>query len=144
MLTFPPDFSFVIQVISFLLLWWALKRLTFDPVLHVLEEREARTRGGLAEAERTRAEAEAAAEQYESSLREVRHAVLQQTDAARKAAEEEQRRRLDAARAEADAELSRLRSDIAAQVEQAKATLAREAHAIGTLMAERVTGRSLT
>jgi len=143
MLTFPPDYTFVIQIISFLLLWAALKRLTFDPMLRVLEQRDERTRGSQQEAEQLRLGAQTAAQEYESSLRQVRHSVLRESEIERKRAEEEQQRLLNAARAEADAELARLRSDLASQVAQAEKSLAVEAQAIAALMAERATGRSL-
>lgn len=143
MLTFPPDYTFVIQIISFLLLWAALKRLTFDPMLRVLEQRDERTRGSQQQAEQLRLSAQTAAEEYESSLRQVRHSALQEGEIERKRAAEEQQRLLNAARAEADAELARLRSDLASQVAQAEKSLAVEAQAIAALMAERATGRSL-
>lgn len=144
MLTFPPDFSFVIQIISFLLLWAALKRLAFDPMLRLLAERERRTHGGLAEAESTRAAAQAAEQQYDAALRDVRHAVLIDADAARQQAEIEHHRQIATARQAADSELAALRADIASQTRQAQTSLTAEARAIAALMAERVTGRSLT
>lgn len=143
MLTFPPDYTFVIQIVSFLLLWAALKRLTFDPMLRVLDQRDERTRGSQQEAEQLRLSAQSAAQEYESSLRQVRHSALQESESERKRAAEEQQRLLNAARAEADAELAKLRADLVAQVAQAQTTLAVEAHAIAALMAERATGRSL-
>lgn len=143
MLTFPPDFSFVIQVISFLLLWAALKRLAFDPILGVLAQREARTTGNLKTAESLRAEAQATEEKYETSLRYVRQTVLVESDAARKRVETEQQRELTAAREAADADLAKLRADIGVQVAAARQTLTGEARAIGALMAERITGRRL-
>jgi F-type H+-transporting ATPase subunit b len=143
MLTFPPDFSFVIQIVSFLLLLAALKRLAFEPVLHVLDERAARTQGALAQAEQLTAQAHGAEEKYATSLRYVRQQVLVEAESARKRAQDEQRRELTSARAAADAELATLRTDIAAQVTRAQATLANEARTIGALMAERVSGRRL-
>lgn len=143
MLTFPPDFSFIVQIISFLLLWAALKRLTFDPVMRVLEQREERTRGGLAEAEHCRAAARSAEAEYEQSLRQVRQSVSQEADAARKEAAAEQQRQMAAARAAADEELTRMRREIATQVEEARKSLSEEARSIATQMAERVSGRSL-
>jgi len=143
MLTFPPDFSFVIQVVSFLLLWAALKRLAFDPILGVLAQREARTLGNLKTAETLRLEAQAVEEKYETSLRYVRQTVLVESDAARKRNETEQQRELTNAHEAAEAELAKLRADISAQVAAAQQTLAGEARAIGALMAERITGRRL-
>ena len=143
MLTFPPDSSFVIQIVSFLLLWVALKRLAFDPMLHVLEQREQRTQGGMAEAESLRGAAQLAEQQYETSLRNVRQAVLREAEAAHQQAVAEQQRQLAAARQQADAELAQLRAEIAAQVQQAQAGLTAEAHVIAALVAERVSGRRL-
>ena len=143
MLTFPPDFSFVIQIVSFLLLWAALKRLAFDPMMHVIEEREQRTHGGMAEAEALRAAAQAAEQQYENALRDVRHAVLVDAESARQQSEAEQNRQIAAARHDADVEQAKLRADIATQVQRAQATLSNEARSIAALMAERITGRSL-
>jgi F0F1-type ATP synthase membrane subunit b/b' len=50
MIAFPPDITFVIQIISFFVLWFGLKRLLFDPVLQVVDERKARTVGVREEA----------------------------------------------------------------------------------------------
>jgi F-type H+-transporting ATPase subunit b len=143
MLTFPPDYTFVIQIVSFLLLWVALKKLTFDPMLQVLAQRDARTRGSQREAEELRANAQTAEHQYESSLREVRHRLLEETEAERKRAEQEQQRLLSTARAEAEAELAQLRRELASQVATAESALATEARALAGMMAERATGRSV-
>jgi magnesium transporter len=35
-----PDFTLVIQIITFLILWFGLKRLLFDPTLHILDATE--------------------------------------------------------------------------------------------------------
>ncbi|HVN85348.1 MAG TPA: ATP synthase F0 subunit B [Candidatus Binatia bacterium] len=143
MLTFPPDFSFVIQIVSFLLLWAALKRLAFDPMLQLLEEREKRTRGGMEEAEALRNAAQNAQERYEADLHGVRQAVLADRDRARQRAEAEGQQQLAAARSDAEADLAVLRADIRSEVERAQASLTAEARAIAALMAERVSGRSL-
>ena len=143
MLTFPPDITFVIQIISFLLLWAALKRLAFDPMLDLLAEREKRTHGGMEEAEVMRAAAQSAQQQYETTLRDLRHAVLVDAEAARQRGANEGQQQLATARSDADAELVKLRADLRAQVERAQVSLAAEAKAIAALMAERVSGRSL-
>jgi F-type H+-transporting ATPase subunit b len=143
MLTFPPDFSFVIQIVSFLLLWAALKRLAFDPILSVLAEREARTHGNQAEAAKLSESAEAASQRCESSLRQVRQEVLAEAESGRKRAEQEQNQVIASARREAETEIALLRAEIAAQVEGAKASLQAEARSIAALMAQRVTGRDL-
>ena len=75
MLTFPPDSSFLIQIVLFILLWIGLKRLLFDPVMHVLEARDARTSGLNREAAAMKASAEQSAAEYERRMHEVRHQI---------------------------------------------------------------------
>lgn len=143
MLTFPPDSSFLIQIVSFLLLLAALRRLAFDPILNVLEEREKRTHGQMAEAEAMRAAASDGAQKYEAALQDVRRKVSQENEAARQQIQAEQQRQLAAAHQAAEADLAKLRTDLAAQVQAARASLSVEAGALAALMAERVSGRSL-
>jgi hypothetical protein len=72
MLTFPPDISFVVQIVSFLVLWFGLKRLLFDPALHVLEERERRTVGARDAADGLRKAAEGSAADNEQRMKAIR------------------------------------------------------------------------
>ena len=81
MLTFPPDISFVVQVVSLLVLWFGLKRLIFDPTQSVLEERAARTSGARQAAAETRASADRRAAEYEAQIAATRQAVARETDA---------------------------------------------------------------
>jgi len=45
MLTFPPDYTFLVQIVSFLILWQLLRRLAWAPMLRLLEERDERRIG---------------------------------------------------------------------------------------------------
>jgi F-type H+-transporting ATPase subunit b len=143
MLTFPPDFSFVIQIASFLVLWFGLKRLLFDPVLHVLEEREARTSGAQHRAVELKAEAEVSAAEYERRLHESRVASFAEAEVARSASRDEERRILAEVREQASAQLAQLRDNLGRQAEAARPALASEARDLASLMAERVVGRGL-
>jgi F-type H+-transporting ATPase subunit b len=143
MLTFPPDFSFVIQIFSFVVLWFGLKRLLFDPVLQVLEMRESRTTGASQQAMETKAAAEVSAAEYERRLRDVRHRLAAEAEAAHAAAQAEERRVLAEARERASAELADLRESLNRQAAAARPALASAARDLAARMYERVVGRPL-
>ena len=142
-MTFPPDFSFFIQIASFVVLWYGLKRLLFDPVLQVLDERKARTFGAEQEAAAATAAAEVSAADYERRMRAARAAVFAEGEVARAATQEEERRVISAAREQASAELAQLRDNLRLQAEAARPALAADARDLGARMADRVMGRPI-
>jgi F0F1-type ATP synthase membrane subunit b/b' len=128
MLAFPPDISFFIQIASFLILWVGLKRLLFDPVLHLLEEREARTAGAYRDASNMRAAADTSAAD---------------TEAARTATQTQEQRVVSEARAQASTQLLQLRESLARQAAAARPALGSEARELAAQILERVVGRPL-
>lgn len=137
-----PDASLFVQVAIFIVLWFSLKRLLFDPVLAVLDARRERTVGALAQSEHARAGAEAARDEYEQALRDTRVQLALEADQARKKAQDAHAKALTDARAAANEELASFRAALSRQVDEARATLAGEARAIAGEMLARVTGRA--
>jgi F-type H+-transporting ATPase subunit b len=138
-----PDYSLVLQILTFLVLWIFLKRLLFDPVLRVLAEREERTVGARKKADAFMAIVERDREEYEHSVYAARAQLAQEAAAARKVAQDEAAQLIGAQRDAVAEELTRLRATIASQVEQARRSLAAEAASIAAEMLARVSGRVL-
>lgn len=143
MLTFPPDITFVIQLASFFILWLGLKRLLFDPVLHLIETREARTVGIGKEAADLKSSAGRSATEYERRMREIRHELAAASERERTVTQSEERQLIAAAREQVSADLLQLRETLSRQAEGARAPLASEARDLSARMLERVTGRKL-
>ena len=141
MLTFPPDISFVVQIVSFLVLWFGLKRLLFDPTLKVLDERERRTAGAQKAAAELRETATSAAADYDQRLHDIRLKLAGETEAARNAIQTDERKVLADAREQATAQLSQLRERLTRQVGEARPALASEAAALAQQMTDRLLGR---
>jgi len=137
-----PDYSLIVQIILFVVLWMGLKKLLFEPVLGVLEEREHRTAGRMALAGQEKARAGEAKGEYEAAIREARVKVARESEAAEKAAWEEHGKAVAAARGKAAEEIGRSRGELAAAVEEARGRLKAEAEKIAEEMLERVTGRA--
>ncbi len=140
MLTFPPDISFLFQLVSFLILWFGLKRLLFDPMMHVLAAREARTVGTSREAAAMKTAAEESAVEYDRRLGEVRHQLAAEVDADRNVTQTEERQVITSARDEVSAQLLDLRQRLAQEAESARTILAAEAHELSTRMLNQVLG----
>lgn len=140
MIAFPPDITFVIQIVSFVVLWMGLKRLLFDPVLGVLDERRARTVGVRTQAAELRAEAERTAAAFDQKLTQVRTEVGRETDAARNATDEEERRVLAATREQAAAQLREQREQVRVQADAARAALVGESGKLADLIVRKVVG----
>ena len=143
MLTFPPDFSFVIQIVSFFILWFGLKRLLFDPMLHVLEERESRTSGTHHAAAEMTAAAQVSQAEYERRMHDVRLALASEADAARNANQAEEQKLLSETRSQASIQLAQLRDSLRRQADQARPALTAEARELASRIMEQVVGRPL-
>jgi F-type H+-transporting ATPase subunit b len=143
MLTFPPDISFVVQIVSFLVLWFGLKRLLFDPVLRVLDDRERRTVGEHQAADGLRKAAEVSAATYDQRMAEVRAQLAAESNTTFKAVEAEEQQIVADARAQANAQLAQLREQLGRQASEARPALAAEAQTLARQMLERVLGRAV-
>jgi F-type H+-transporting ATPase subunit b len=134
------DSSFVVEIVSFLILWAILKRLLFDPMLHVLEEREKRTEGNLKAAEELREQAMSLRNQHETSIHTVHRSVSEQAEESRKAALETERQIIAEARDAAAARLNKARTEIAEQVEAARQRLSGQAADLAERIASKILG----
>lgn len=140
MLTFPPDFTFVVQLGTYFVLLLILARLVFTPFLELLDERAARTAGDVATAAEQRSEVETLSASIDADLAKAKAAALSEVEAARRASREEARELLEHARSEASERLAELRSELAASAATARTGLASEASALAEQMVAAVLG----
>ena len=134
-----PDISLLYQVAIFVVVLFALRRLMFQPMQRVLDERDRRTVHAQHEAEGLIKAAHADRARYDEAVRARRVDMAREAEAARHAAIEESNRQIAEARAAIGRELASHRAAIAAQVEQARRALAAQAESIAAEMLERVT-----
>jgi len=141
MLAFPPDFTFVIQLVSFFVLLFVLNRLLFTPFMELLTERERRTEGAAREAAEERLEVDALAQRLEVELAAARAEANAEAERIRREARAEESSMFEQANEEAAKRLAALRANIDREREQAGATLRREADALAGQMVEAVLPR---
>lgn len=132
---------FVIQIVSFCLILFAMRRLVFDPVSQVLAERERRTKGVQHEAVELQQYAATASVEYDRRMQEVRRAIAADTDTERARTSEQEHAIVSAAHDEAAAKLNADREAVRAQADSARVATAGRSQELAELMLERVAGR---
>ena len=143
MLKIPPDYTFVVQIAIFVVLWLALKRFWFAPALRIMHERAERSEGAIAEARAIQAEAERLRAEHAAALEEARAQAQRQMQEVLRAAQNEQKRLVSEAREDAQRTLSEARARIASEVSAARQGLREAAHELAGVVAARVLGRAL-
>jgi F-type H+-transporting ATPase subunit b len=141
MLAFPPDITFLIQLVSFFVLLAILNRLLFVPYAAVLDEREARTEGATRDAVGERAEAAELAEKIDAEMSAARSRAAEEAEKIRQQTRAEEAEIFDAAKSTATAKLDELRGQIQSQTDSARDALAGDARALAEEMTAAILGR---
>lgn len=142
MLKLPPDYTFVLQVLIFVVFWVLMKRLWIDPALRVLHQRSRRSEGALREAERLQAKAEQLRADQAAALGDARAEAQREMQEIVRAAETEQQRLIEEARAEAQRTIGEVRARIAEEMAAARQGLRAQAREIAAEVARKVLGRA--
>lgn len=141
MIELPPDATFVIQIVSFLILWQLMRWALFTPIQRILAERAAWTSGTIARADALRAEAQTLETEMETAVRAARLEGLREGEEIRRQCEAEEQQIVARSRAEAMALFERERATTNAQVEAARGPLRAEAERLAQIVVEKVLER---
>ena len=144
MLSFPPDWTFIAQIVLFLIVWTCLRRLLFEPNLSVLKTREQRTEGAIKESALVKAEVEQMNEQYLARLATTRTEARQKVDTIYKDAELQARSVVEAARKEAGKSVVDLRQMLSQDIENTRQSLEEQLPQFGREISEKLLERSFT
>lgn len=137
------DYTVIIQIVSFLLLWFLLARLLFRPFLGLLEERERRTEGVKAETESLMGEGERLRAEYENGIARVRDEGNAAKEVIVREARQARERLLAQAKEEATRLIETAREEIQREMRKGRELAAREAEVIARQMAEKILGRQI-
>ena len=144
MLSFPPDWTFVAQIVLFLIVWASLRRLLFEPNLSVLKKRKERTEGAIEESALIEAEVDQLNEQYEARLATTRAEARQKVDTIYKDAELQARSVVEAAHKEAGNSVVGLRQTLSQDIENTRQSLEEQLPQFGREISEKLLERPFT
>jgi F-type H+-transporting ATPase subunit b len=143
MLELPPKIGFYVWIVIFFVFTFVLKSLILEPTQKLLAEREKRTTGAQADADRMRDEAADMQAEFDRKLAEARLSGSTAGDQVRREAEANEHRILEQARQEASRLVEEVRGRIEAESTQARTSLRQDAETLSKLVAEKVLGRAV-
>jgi F-type H+-transporting ATPase subunit b len=139
-----PDGTLFLHILIILVMVFVLNATLFKPINRILEERERRTRGRSGEAHDILRRVEEKVTQYERTLREARAAGYQLMEQERSAALSDRQGRLNVVKDEIGRSVMEQKEAIHAQVEDARATLEKEARRIAAEIGSQILRRPIS
>lgn len=133
----------LIHLVFFLAMLVILNELLFKPLLRVMDEREKRVEGNRQIALKAGSESDHLKKDYTSQLDAAKKDSVKERDEIRKLAEAEEDKIIKAAREKAGDMIGTLRESIAAEFDQAQATLRADSETLGKEIAKRILGRAV-
>ena len=142
MIKLPPDITFVIQLVGFVVFWQVMRVLLFTPMQQALKARAERTSGARTRADALITEAATIEASIQAGLAAAKQEGAGRADEIRRQAESTEHAITSRYRDEATALLDRARAETRAQVDDARAPLASEAARLADGVVQRVLGRA--
>ena len=139
-----PDGTLFLHIALILVMVFVLNHTLFKPINRILEEREKRTGGRSGEARGILRRVEEKTANYERSLREARAEGYRLMEQVRAEAMQERQSVLNTIRAEVDRLIMEQKEAIAAQTEEARATLGSDARRVAREIGERILHRPIS
>ncbi len=134
------DWTVFIQFGLFISLVIVLPRLVFNPMLHRIEERQARTSGAIADARAIVKEADRKVGQYEDAVAEEKRQAMEERARARETARAKVAATIAGVRREADARIDRGITQLQLDAETARAGLREDARVVADAIADKLVG----
>jgi F-type H+-transporting ATPase subunit b len=138
----PPDITFLIQLVGFVVFWQLMRVIIFIPMQQALKARAERTVGARARADELLAEASQLNASVQTGLAEAKKEAALRADEIRRRAEADEHVIMARYRAEAATVLERERALTESQVAGARAPLDAEAARLADDVVRRVLGRA--
>jgi F-type H+-transporting ATPase subunit b len=135
--------TFVVEVIAFVAMLLILRRWVYPRVMAAAEARQNQIARALEEAERSRQEAAAAREEVSKQIEDARVQARDILDRAHKAAVLETEELVRKGRRDADAQLERARSEIAAERDKAIQEVRAQVGTLVVAAASKVLGQAI-
>lgn len=135
------DYSILLQMLLFVILWMILAKVLFQPYVSLLEERERKTEGAQEESSTLEEEGERLRVLYEESIAKARAAGAMVKEQILQEVREQREQLISRAREEALDHLERVRRDVRRELSRQREIAAREAEMIAHDMVEKVLGR---
>lgn len=138
------DWTVLVQLALFVILFVACNKLLFQPYLRLRERRRAGIEGARAEAETMSSQADNKLSSYEKQLAAARARAAEEARKIRAEAAAHEKEVTDKAKASAQTAINNAQAKVRAETEAARKELLTQANAIAGKMASRLLGREVS
>ncbi|MBC7195643.1 MAG: ATP synthase F0 subunit B [Deferribacterales bacterium] len=135
------DYTLLIQMINFLIIFFIGKKLIYDPMLSNIDSRDSKIKSLLESAGNLRAEVEKNKKEYEEKLQQVRAEVAEYQGKIRQQAVTEAYEKVSKVKEEIDKKIETARKELEIQVEKAKVSLETEANGLADEIVAKILGK---
>jgi F-type H+-transporting ATPase subunit b len=135
------DVSLVIQIVNFVFLIWILNRVLYKPIRQMLHQRKEKVAGLEKSIQTSIRDTNEKDESLVFGMKAAREKGSQERNALLSAAEEEEKKIIQAIHAKAQEELAAVRKKIAKDTEQVSASLHREIEGFARSISQKILGR---
>ncbi|HDP26055.1 MAG TPA: hypothetical protein ENN34_11510 [Deltaproteobacteria bacterium] len=137
------NWTFLVQVVNFLVLMFILNRLLYKPVLKVLDERDERIVGGQQKAKQLTEDRAAFFHEYEQKLYAAKVDAVSAKNVAINQAVEEANAIIEASRKKADGLIHEMQLEMAREMARVKKELEPELGSMAASIAQQILGRKV-
>jgi len=137
------DASVFIQIINFLFLIWILNLILFKPIRNIIIQRKEKFSGLEEGIESALEKAESQDQAFVAGIKEARTKGLKQKEVLLQAASDEEKEIIGKINDKAQAELAKVREQIASEAETARQTLMKEVDSFAGIISEKILGRAV-
>lgn len=141
-ITVIPDASVFIQIINFLFLIWVLNLIVYKPIRNILAQRKEKFSGLETDIETAESKAAAQDEAFASGIKDARARGLKQKEALLQAASDEEKELIGKINEKSQAELAKVREQIAREADGARVALMKEVGDFAGTISEKILGRA--
>jgi F-type H+-transporting ATPase subunit b len=141
--TVVPDWSFILQIVNFVFLIFALNFLLYRPIRRILKERQGKFKGmesAILQASQSLQEKEAA---FAKAIRDARARGLKEKESLVQEAEAEERKQIEAINVKAQSDLEAIRQKIQADAERARQSLQQDVDGFANEITRKILGRAV-
>jgi F-type H+-transporting ATPase subunit b len=138
------DYSVFIQIANFLFLVWVLNIIVYRPIRKILRQRADKITAANQRINSCVDESVQKDADYNAGLRSARAKGLKEKDAFLQAAKEEERAIIEKINAKAQAEMAKIKEEIARDAQKVQTELEKEINGFAGFIGEKILGRAVS
>ncbi len=142
-ITVIPDWSVIIQLVNFLVLIWALNMILYKPIRGIISKRKEKISGLESDIDTAETKAVEQDQAFADGIKDARAKGLKQKEALLQAAADEEKALINQINEKAQADLTKIREQIAGEANDAKQALMKDVDSFAGAISEKILGRAV-